>query len=348
MDLRRSEGSRGPALSRLTGADLDRVGALWESVGRNGTDPLDLRCLVVDLQDLVGCDYASITEIDDGHSRSWSWHTPGAAQVAPDHAGFSRHAHEHPVLRHVRRIGHGGPWRISDVADRRYWHSLPLYDVFFRPLGVEYQAAFAVGNPRGEVVTAIAFNRSAGDFSDRDMSLLAAVRPLVSTLHRVALENRRAQASLAGRAVPVPEGVAIVGRAGQLEWADATAADALEAVFPGQVRSGAGLPDAVWSWLTRAGRSLDVQGGSAALTLRRGPTLDGRAAVLVETPRRTSAPLSARQRQVLELVAAGLTNTQVAARLGLSGRTVDKHLENAYARLGVDNRVSAVRATFWS
>jgi DNA-binding CsgD family transcriptional regulator len=148
--------------------------------------------------------------------------------------------------------------------------------------------------------------------------------------------------------VAASRGVAVVGRAGQLEWADATATDALEAVFPGGIRSGAGLPDAVWSWLTRAGRSLDVRGETAVLTLRRGPTLDGRVAVLVETDGQAGVPLSARQRQVLELVARGLTNSQVAARLQLSGRTVDKHLENAYARLGVDNRVSAVRAAFWS
>jgi DNA-binding CsgD family transcriptional regulator len=332
---------------RLTGADLDRVGALWESVGRDGADPLDPRGLLVALRDLVGCDYASITEIDDRHSRSWSWHTPGADLPAPDHPGFSRHAHEHPLLRHVRRVGQGGPWRISDVADRRYWHSLPLYGEFFRPFRVEHQAAFALGDPRGEVVTAVAFNRSTRDFSDRDVTLLAAVRPLVSTLHRVGLEYRRARARLVGGRAAASSGVAVIGRAGQLEWADPTASDALEAVFPGQVRPGAGVPAAVWSWLTRSGHILDVRGDSAALTLRRGPELDGRAAVLVEAPGRREAPLSARQRQVLALVADGLTNAQIATRLGLSGRTVDKHLENAYARLGVDNRTSAVRETFW-
>jgi DNA-binding CsgD family transcriptional regulator len=347
VDLRRSAGSTGPATSRLSGADLDRVGALWESVGRDGADPLDPRGLLVAVGDLVGCEYASITEIDDRHGRSWSWHTPGAALPTPDHAGFSRHAHEHPVLRHVRRVGQGGPWRISDVADRRHWHSLPLYDVFFRPLRVEHQAAFAVGDPRGEIVTAVAFNRSTRDFSDRDVAMLSAVRPLVSTLHRVGLEYRRARASLVGRAAAVRGGVAVVGRAGQLEWADATAAAALEAVFPGEIRPGAGVPAGIWSWLARSERSLEVRGEPAVLTLRRGPRLDGRAAILVDPPGRTTAPLSQRQRQVLELVEGGLSNRQVAARLGISGRTVDKHLENAYARLGVDNRVSAVRSVFW-
>lgn len=38
-------------------------------------------------------------------------------------------------------------------------------------------------------------------------------------------------------------------------------------------------------------------------------------------------------------MAAGLTNDQVARRLGISAGTVRKHLEHIYAKLGLDNRV---------
>ncbi|GAA2314523.1 helix-turn-helix transcriptional regulator [Streptomyces hawaiiensis] len=48
--------------------------------------------------------------------------------------------------------------------------------------------------------------------------------------------------------------------------------------------------------------------------------------------------LTARQRQIVALAAAGLTNRQIADRLTLSVRTVGNHLYSAYARLGASDR----------
>lgn len=61
-----------------------------------------------------------------------------------------------------------------------------------------------------------------------------------------------------------------------------------------------------------------------------------------ERRRRGTAPITRRQRQIMEHVAGGLTNAQVARRLGLSEATVRKHLENVFARLGVTSRTAAV------
>lgn len=52
--------------------------------------------------------------------------------------------------------------------------------------------------------------------------------------------------------------------------------------------------------------------------------------------------LTRREHEVLALVATGLTSRRIATRLGVSIRTVDKHLENAYRALGVDNRMAAI------
>ena len=54
------------------------------------------------------------------------------------------------------------------------------------------------------------------------------------------------------------------------------------------------------------------------------------------------APVTQRQRQILELVAAGHTNRQIARALFVSEATVRKHLENAYERLDVSSRTAAV------
>jgi DNA-binding CsgD family transcriptional regulator len=54
--------------------------------------------------------------------------------------------------------------------------------------------------------------------------------------------------------------------------------------------------------------------------------------------------LTTREGEVLELVAAGLTNAGIAERLWISPGTVKKHLDNVYAKLGVTNRAAAVAA----
>ena len=54
--------------------------------------------------------------------------------------------------------------------------------------------------------------------------------------------------------------------------------------------------------------------------------------------------LTRREREVLLLVAEGQTNAEVAEHLWISGGTVRRHLENAYAKLGVHTRTAAVRA----
>jgi DNA-binding NarL/FixJ family response regulator len=52
------------------------------------------------------------------------------------------------------------------------------------------------------------------------------------------------------------------------------------------------------------------------------------------------------QTDLLHLVAAGHTNTQIARRLGISEATVRTHLENIYSRLQVSSRTAAVTRAF--
>ncbi|MEV8215459.1 LuxR C-terminal-related transcriptional regulator [Leifsonia sp. NPDC077715] len=56
------------------------------------------------------------------------------------------------------------------------------------------------------------------------------------------------------------------------------------------------------------------------------------------------SPLSPREAQALALVGTGLTARAIGYRLGISESTVHKHLEHAYRKLGVTDRVLAVTA----
>lgn len=53
------------------------------------------------------------------------------------------------------------------------------------------------------------------------------------------------------------------------------------------------------------------------------------------------AELTPREIEVLSWLAKGKTNRDIGDILGLSPRTVNKHLEHAYAKLGVETRASA-------
>jgi LuxR family maltose regulon positive regulatory protein len=69
----------------------------------------------------------------------------------------------------------------------------------------------------------------------------------------------------------------------------------------------------------------------------------GRPAAPVEaTPSEAQVePLSARELEVLRLVAAGRSNREIADKLVISVRTVKKHVENIHGKLGVSNRTEA-------
>jgi DNA-binding CsgD family transcriptional regulator len=57
---------------------------------------------------------------------------------------------------------------------------------------------------------------------------------------------------------------------------------------------------------------------------------------------------SPRQEEVLSLIADGLTDKEIAVRLGMQPRTVRTHLERLYARHGLHNRAGALAIWFRS
>lgn len=56
------------------------------------------------------------------------------------------------------------------------------------------------------------------------------------------------------------------------------------------------------------------------------------------------AALSRREREVMELVAEGRTNDAIASALGISARTVERHLSNVYAKLGLEGKAARAAA----
>ncbi|MEU4514234.1 response regulator transcription factor [Nonomuraea wenchangensis] len=89
--------------------------------------------------------------------------------------------------------------------------------------------------------------------------------------------------------------------------------------------------------LTRAVRT--AARGEAVLS----PSVATRLLGQVRTP---ADPLSARELEILRLIADGATNREAAARLFISEATVKSHVLHIYAKLGVNDRAAAVATAF--
>jgi DNA-binding NarL/FixJ family response regulator len=98
------------------------------------------------------------------------------------------------------------------------------------------------------------------------------------------------------------------------------------------------LKDAPRADLLRAVRA--AAHGEAVLS----PSVAARLMNRVRAP--GAGPLSRRELEVLELVAAGTTNREAAATLFITEATVKTHLVNIYGKLGVGDRAAAVAEAF--
>ena len=110
----------------------------------------------------------------------------------------------------------------------------------------------------------------------------------------------------------------------------------LRAGADGYILKNADPDDLVWAVKTAAAGGKVLAPDVAAKVIAR--------AVATEPPAASEPvePLTTRELDVLRLARQGLTNKAIAARLGLSDRTVQGHLANIYGKLGVASRTEAV------
>jgi len=129
---------------------------------------------------------------------------------------------------------------------------------------------------------------------------------------------------------------------GQVAWATQRASELLDSLRADTVQR--------WQdWLAGTAESslaLPVDDGQLQFQ-RLGLSGDGRALVRIEhlaagAPILPATELTRRELDVLEWVAKGKTNRDIGDILGMSPRTVNKHLEHIYAKLGVETRTAAV------
>jgi DNA-binding CsgD family transcriptional regulator len=241
-----------------------------------------------------------------------------------------------------------------------------LFNEYYRRVGIDHVIAVPMFVDSSLLVSFV-LNRKGRDFSERDREILDLVRKPLAALYRnvMALDSvQQALTRVAGdeseqgwMLVALDGARRITGVAPRLEPWFATAF--------GTSRWGMGssLPEAVDRAVAAQFAAIDnalaiATGGPAEVggrgcqcavqVLWRGDETRN-AMVLIRRagPAPSRAPavhdeLTAREREVLQWVAAGKTNTQIAEILSASPRTIGKHLENIYAKLGVETRTAAV------
>ncbi len=144
---------------------------------------------------------------------------------------------------------------------------------------------------------------------------------------------------------------------GRLLWCTPKARQLLGEIFPAMNDAGAGLPAAVMSQLmqlraesagAQARLLVDIKGRKVEISVMSpiGPDeLLFRLTELSTTPdeqqlQRTLS-LTSRESEVLLWISRGKANREIGEILAISPRTVNKHLEQIFVKLGVENRASA-------
>jgi DNA-binding CsgD family transcriptional regulator len=302
------------------------------------------------LRSLIDCDLAGFNDLDPESGRYVALLEPDRKMPEGWAETWARFGTQNPAYNRLVAEGDVGPYRLSDYLRQRELRATELYRRLYRELGVHYQIAAALEGPKPQV-TAFALTRERRDFTNADVELLGLIRPHLRRAYDTAralsgLERDRARLAEASRTA----GVRLLSLTAKGDVLDATEpALSLLARYLAPVMVGEALPQPLRSWALRvlpnkrpAATTLPTPAGPLGLRLVPG----GEASLLLldePVPAELgAAALTAREREVVEAIRTGATNAAAAAALGMSERTIEKHLEHVFAKLGVPNRLAAV------
>ena len=273
---------------------------------------------------------------------------------------FAALVYENPLIQRFERTRDGRPYRISDMVDQETFHSLALYRDFYRHIGIEWQVAFTLPAP-APLIVGIALTRTYEDFTRREVQLLALARPHLMAAYRNAELRSARKAMLAALEQGLDtlgQHVVVLDPQGRFEFATDGARRLLGDPFAHRGRP----PDQIRAWITQHADPrpaaepliLDIAGNTVLVRLLPNNRNDHHQVLLLENgtgqlsvEALRSLGLTAREAQALRFVALGHTAMQTAAEMGIAGRTVEKHLQHIYEKLGVRN-LSEATATVWA
>lgn len=268
---------------------------------------------------------------------------------------LEHYIHEHPTFIHYQQTHNGRAYKISDFLNRRQFHRLGLYNEFFKQIGVEYQMALNLPAYHTHIV-GIILGRNRQDFSERERLLLNLLRS-----HLIqAYQNIRAVMLLQNGLRNNSQEVVLITQEGRLKGLSNRARQWLMTYFGYTLQSGDHLPVMLYRLFKHqkilCGRTdkfpsphrpLIVKREGRQILVRLITGLDP-CLLILEEQCRVAQPsdlkrfgLTEREAEVLAWVTQGKTNDVIGMILGLSPRTVQKHIENIFKKLNVETRTAA-------
>ncbi len=301
------------------------------------------------LATLVGSRDVTYTELDRGREaflyEAWWDDGVGGGSARPEADRHSdtlwwRLRHQHPIRAYRERTDDWTSTRLmSDFVSLREFRRTEIWNELYRDRQCNHWIGVGLRQSRTTQTQMFIFTRERLDFRERDRLVLDLLQPHLQRRYERAQAAAEAADALAtfteqdngdtGRLI-------ICSRGGTIEFASKQARRTLGKYF----ESAAGrLPASVSSALHR-GDPVSVNRGEQRLTLRSTSSAGLLVVVLSEEDLRLKR-LTPRQRTILEHVATGATNAQIAAGLAISPATVGKHLEQIYQRLDIHTRTAA-------
>lgn len=324
------------------------------------------RQAVAGLLRVVPAPFGSYNEIERGATRIRYVVEPGDARVPHLELSAGQYRHEQPVLAHYLRTGDGSPHKLSDFLTRQQLHRLRIYNENYRRTGVEYQMTFMVKSLQRQSAPtiAIALDRGRGDadFTERDRRVLSVLRPHLMTAYANAetVSALRRTAPAAGGAPETRQREVVFLRRSGRHLISPRARYWLTLYFDDGPARGHQLPEDLQRWvreqaerlgrgntLTAPPRPLVMKREDTRLRIRLIPDSPDDLLVLEEENAKVNYAalqqqgLTPREAEVLHWVAEGKTNKDIGTILRASPRTVGKHLERVFSKLGVETRTAA-------
>jgi DNA-binding CsgD family transcriptional regulator len=269
---------------------------------------------------------------------------------------FEANLGDNPLVIHFATSGESEPATWTDLDPEGKFFNTTLYREFYAPNDIHSQLGFLLPAPPG-IFVALVINRDGTEFDARERTLLSELRLHLVNLYRLvshAEAGRQREAALADDGWSV----ILVDDAGTVLQSNPVAVS-IGAAAGVDLSVGARLADGpMWTamsgpradrWTSSRVAPTKVPGGAQVpfeVRLLRSPV--GPHVLWIREPNRVSSDdavalgLTARQAQVAILLVDGLTNEQIARRLGISTGTVRKHLEAVFDRLAVPSRAAAV------
>jgi DNA-binding CsgD family transcriptional regulator len=267
---------------------------------------------------------------------------------------IARYLHQTPFISHYIACPGGPAVRTFDVTSRTIWQRKELYNEAFVHLGLEEQLGAEIPSTPG-TIRGFLLNRDRVSFTNREVEIFEMLRPHISAAASIADQWRRMDLTPGGSRARAT--VVLNADGGVILRSPAAASLLAGCCGP---FSGA-LPREVEDWIRREvdvfsqpslwcspRQSLRIEGPETTLILRLASAPEGAGHVILieeraSAVRRTEAiqGLSTREREVLDWIACGKSNDEIARILGVSVHTVKNHVKRVLTILGVDNRTSA-------